>query len=137
VKRNRVAMATILVIAGCSHAPHGVSVDSRPTPKQPAAATTPAAGEGTPGNPAPTVGDATSASERQVRMRRIVADTSAVNAAMRRCAGRRLLPDQETTLESTRGLMAQTRAALARDELWRAESLARKAHQLAGALDCP
>ena len=33
--------------------------------------------------------------------------------------------------------LAQTRAAMARNEVWRAESLARKARQLSASLDCP
>ena len=38
--------------------------------------------------------------------------------------------------ETTRGYLIQTRAALKRDELWQAESLARKARQLALSLEC-
>ena len=48
-----------------------------------------------------------------------------------------LLPDQESVFETTRNYLEQTRAALKRNELWRAESLARKARQLATSLSCP
>jgi hypothetical protein len=74
--------------------------------------------------------------ERRAARDRIVADTTAAAAAVRRCAARTLLPDQESIYETTRSYLAQSRAALARDELWQAESLARKARQLALSLDC-
>jgi len=70
-------------------------------------------------------------------MRRIVADTTEAAAAVSRCAARKLLPDQESSFEAAQGLLVQTRAALVRDELWRAESLSRKARQVAAALYCP
>jgi hypothetical protein len=70
-------------------------------------------------------------------MRRIVVDTTEASAAVSRCARRKLLPDQESAFESARGLLIQTRAALARDEIFQAESLARKARQVASSLYCP
>jgi hypothetical protein len=75
--------------------------------------------------------------ERKASLARIDADTTAAGAAARKCGGRKLLPDQESVLETTLSLLEQTRAALAGNELWRAESLARKARQLAASLDCP
>jgi hypothetical protein len=83
------------------------------------------------------VSDATSEADRTAIMRRIVADTTEASAAVARCAKRKLLPDQESSFDSARGLLVQTRAALQRDELWQAESLARKARQVAAALYCP
>ena len=74
--------------------------------------------------------------ERKASLGRIVTDTTAASGAVRKCTGRQLLPDQESVLDTTKSLLAQTRAALAREELWRAESLARKARQLAMSLDC-
>jgi len=75
--------------------------------------------------------------ERRLALERIVADTTAAGSAVRRCANRKLLPDQESVFDTTRSLLDQARAALDRDEVWRAESLARKARQLAASLSCP
>jgi len=75
--------------------------------------------------------------ERRLALERIVADTTAAGSAVRRCANRKLLPDQESVFDTTRSLLDQARAALVRDEVWRAESLARKARQLAASLSCP
>jgi hypothetical protein len=72
--------------------------------------------------------------ERKATLARIDADTTAAGAAARKCGTRKLLPDQESVLETTLSLLEQTRAALAGNELWRAESLARKARQLAASL---
>jgi hypothetical protein len=47
------------------------------------------------------------------------------------------LPDQENVLDATLTYLADTREALRKDELSRAESLARKARQLASSLNCP
>lgn len=76
------------------------------------------------------------ADARQAR-ERTVSDTVAVVQALKKCSGRQLLPDQESVYESVRSLLAQTRGALQSGELWRAESLARKARQLASSLNCP
>lgn len=90
----------------------------------------------TPPAPAPPVEAAMSPEERQASLTRIIADTTAAGAAVRKCLGRELLPDQESVFETTRSLLSQTRSAVQREELWRAESLARKARQLALSLDC-
>lgn len=81
--------------------------------------------------------EAMSPEERQRSMARTVADTTSASTAVRHCTGRALQPDQEATADAVRSLLAQTRAALGSGELWRAESLARKARQLASSLDCP
>lgn len=117
-----------------------VVVDPTPAPANPPAArdtvkTSPAPAA-TPPAPAPPVEAAMSPEERQASLQRIVADTTAAGAAVRKCAGRELLPDQESVFETTRSLLSQTRSAMQREELWRAESLARKARQLALSLDC-
>ena len=83
------------------------------------------------------VGSVMTPDERRAALARIVADTTATGVAVRKCGSRALLPDQESVLETTRSLLDQARAALERDELWRAESLARKARQLASSLECP
>jgi hypothetical protein len=75
--------------------------------------------------------------ERRQALARIVADTTSAGTAVRRCTGRKLLPDQESVYDTARSFLEQARAALDRDELWRAESLARKARQLASSLNCP
>jgi hypothetical protein len=80
--------------------------------------------------------EAMSPEERQRSMSRTVADTTSAGSAVRHCNGRALQPDQEATADAVRSLLAQTRAALGSGELWRAESLARKARQLASSLDC-
>lgn len=75
--------------------------------------------------------------DRQKATARVVADTTAAGQAMRKCSGKTLLPDQESVYDTVRSLLGQTTAALASGELWRAESLARKARQLASSLSCP
>jgi hypothetical protein len=74
--------------------------------------------------------------ERKATLERIVADTTSASAAVKRCATKELLPDQESVFDTTRSYLIQARAALQRDELWQAESLARKARQLALSLEC-
>jgi hypothetical protein len=149
--RGGIALVALMLawtsLGGCALVrgnPKGVPVDSRPTPGQPG--TAPAetgeerpgtAGTSTQTKPPATVQDATPETDRKAVMRRIVADTTEASAAVSRCAKRKLLPDQESSFDSARGLLIQTRAALDRDELWRAESLARKARQVASALYCP
>ena len=59
------------------------------------------------------------------------------SSTARRCAGQKLLPDQENVLDATLTYLADTREALRKDELSRAGSLARKARQLASSLNCP
>jgi hypothetical protein len=159
-------VALVALASSCAHRPRrhiaGVPIDQRPTPPQPAEQPPP---EGPPPSsptpappqePAPSGGPRVSPvspapedvervkiesvmtpEERRQAMTRIVADTTAASAAARRCGSRKLLPDQESVLETAQSLLAQTRAALARDEVWRAESLARKSRQLASSLDCP
>jgi hypothetical protein len=75
--------------------------------------------------------------DRKKSLDNTVADTTAAGQALRKCGGRQLQPDQETVVDSVRSFLAQTRTALQSGELWRAESLARKARQLASSLNCP
>lgn len=136
--------------------PPGVPVDSRPTPPPPppevaapadstrpngTAPASPAPGHVAPAapdpEPPPPVASVISPDERRQTLARIVADTTAAGSSVRKCAGRKLLPDQESVFDTARSLLGQARAALERDELWRAESLARKARQLAASLNCP
>ncbi|MBI3540013.1 MAG: hypothetical protein HY076_07050 [Candidatus Eisenbacteria bacterium] len=131
--------AALIALAGCAHTPPRrvvhVPVESRPTPPPPAPdtqqVTTPT------DRPAPPVESVMSADEQKKTRARIVADTTEASAAVKRCAGRQLLPDQESIFDTARNYLEQVRSALKRNELWRAESLARKARQLAGSLDCP
>jgi hypothetical protein len=138
-----VLLALALALAGCAsraprHRPPGVPVDARPSPPVPTPAPEgdrPAAEPATP--PPVPVESVMTPDERRAALARIVADTTAAGDAVRRCGSRKLLPDQESVFETTRSLLDQARAALAGSELWRAESLARKARQLAASLDCP
>ncbi len=151
--------ATLLMLSGCAILPHrhlpGVPIEQRPTPPQPPppdSATAARVEAPEPKNaPAPSVETekpapapsqpspveaVMSPEERKASLERIVADTTAASAAVKKCVGKSLLPDQESVFETARSLLLQARAAIARDELWRAESLARKARQLALSLDC-
>lgn len=112
--------------------PLGLPAKPRPRPaRRPVAADT---AESVPVSP---VEGVMTAEDRQKATARVVADTTAAGQAMRKCAGKTLLPDQESVFDTVRSLLAQTGAALASGELWRAESLARKARQLAASLSCP
>jgi len=157
------ALALSMSTLGCASMLHrhrptpataGVPIEQRPTPVQPdttlAVETKPVPAPSPPvetGKPAPStpqappappppVEAAMSPEERKASLQRIVADTTAASAAVGKCAGKDLLPDQESVFETTRSLLTQTRAAIVREELWRAESLARKARQLGLSLDC-
>ena len=137
------------VVLGCAHSPRrppGVMAESRPTPPAPPPDSTlaaPAPSNGSPTAqppqepPPPPVESVVTPDERRQALARIVADTTSAGTAVRRCNGRKLLPDQESVFDTVRSFLDQARAALERDELWRAESLARKARQLAASLDCP
>jgi hypothetical protein len=123
--------ALLAGLAGCATTParrvKHVPIDARPTPAQPGQpAPAPARHTAPPVAPAPATLRA-----------RVGADTLAVWSAVRRCAGRKLLPEQESTLDGLRQQLAQVRAALATGELARAESLARQARSLASSLGCP
>ena len=155
-----VLLLAAFALTGCAsraarRGPPGVPVDSRPTPPppppenpNPAPADTarppshansipPASPPAPTPEPQPPVESVITPDERRQTLARIVADTTAAGSSVRRCAGRTLLPDQESVFDTARSLLGQTRAALERDELWRAESLARKARQLAASLNCP
>ena len=134
------ALSLAVLLASCAHRPRtvGVPIDQRPTPRQPTVSDTEPSGAAQPspaGAGAP-LGTAMGAAEREQALKRIVADTTSASAAVRKCATKTLLPDQESVFETTRGYLVQARAALKRDELWQAESLARKARQLALSLEC-
>jgi type IV secretory pathway VirB10-like protein len=148
-----VLLLAALALTGCAsraakRVPPGVPVDSRPTPPPPPAENPAPADTARPTVPAPNsppapepqpppVESVITPDERRQTLARIVADTTAAGSSVRRCAGRTLLPDQESVFDTARSLLGQARAALERDELWRAESLARKARQLAASLNCP
>jgi hypothetical protein len=123
---------------GCAHAGHSaqrpVPIESRPTPAQP-----PTGADAGAGTPATTPGGETSATAAapESATKRIEADTLATHDVLVRCAKRRLLPEQESTVDSARQLLADARAALERADLARAASLARRARQLSSSLTCP
>ena len=144
--------------ASAKRGPRGVPIDARPTPPQPEAetpatgengtkppATSPPPASSTPRTnpPAPAAGpsvkvaQALTPEQRRTTLANVVTDTTEAGAAARRCAGQKLLPDQENVLDATLTYLADTREALRKDELSRAGSLARKARQLASSLNCP
>jgi hypothetical protein len=113
----------------------GVPIEQRPTPDQPKA-TQPAPRDTVPVERIrvePVVQDG----ERALLLQRVVADTTEAGAAIRRCAGRRLLPEQESTIESALNFLRETREALRLGEISRAEQSSRKAKALATSLRCP
>jgi hypothetical protein len=137
--RTLLALVLAVCLTSCAHRPRtaGVPIDQRPTPPQPTAVDSVPSGGGRTTEPVPKpLGTGVSPAEREQALKRIVADTTAASAAVRKCATKTLLPDQESVFETTRGYLVQARAALKRDELWQAESLARKARQLALSLEC-
>lgn len=125
-----------LALAGCASSAHRstrpVSIDARPTPPQPAAAPAPkpAAGQ-TPVSPARAPAAVTPPRPR------FEADTLAARAAVTRCSQRRLLPEQESTLDSVRQLLFDARMAALQGDPPRATARAREARQLARSLNCP
>jgi hypothetical protein len=112
-----------LLLAGCAHRP--VSIDSRPTPHQPDSSSY----DTSPPRPTP-------AKRPASLLTQTVRDTASAGARLRRCKGRKLLPEDESVWESTARLLDDTRAALLRGDLGRARSLARNARQLSTSLTC-
>ena len=129
-----VAVAALAVLVGsgalegCAttrkREPRPVPIERRPTP--PPASAYPRDGASQPLDPA----------RRQTLLREAVRDSASAGARLRRCAGRRLLPDQESIWDAAAGLLAQPRAALLRGDVSRARSLARNARQLVTSLRC-
>lgn len=127
---------TALALAGCATTPHRstrpVSIDSRPTPPQPAAAPKPVAVRA-PGAARTAPAPAAVTPPRP----RFEADTLAARAAVTRCNKRRLLPEQESTLDSARQLLFDARMAALQGDQPRAVALAREARQLTLSLNYP
>lgn len=111
----------------------GVPIDQRARPVQPSTEVTPVPPDSIP-VPPPRV--MTPSGEENVRGI-VVRDTVVVSKALKRCAGKALLPEMESTYGATASLLVQTREALARGDVARARSLARNAKQLATSLECP
>jgi len=135
-RRAASALTVFLALAllpGCAifggARPAGVPIEKRPTPKQPAPADTVAVER-------IRVEPVVQADERQLLMEKVVADTTEAGAAVRRCRGRKLLPEQESTIESTLNFLREATDALKLGELSRAEQSARKARALAASLRC-
>lgn len=121
-------VAAASFLCSCAHnRNHPVSIDSRPTPVQPEAARDTVVAPAPPkSEPRPT----NSASQA-------AADTLAARNALNRCAGRKLLPEQESTVDSVSDALARARDALARGDLTAGASYAREARQLSRSLGCP
>jgi hypothetical protein len=137
------AAAAVLLVAcaGCAHRPHGTTIDERPTPPQPGPFTTTSPDPTTTATPSPTPAPtntppATTGTDT-AGASRAAADTLAARKALNRCAGRNLLPEQESTIMSVSTLLRSAHDAMVREDWVRAESLARQARQLAGSLGCP
>src|SRR5262245_60339044 len=129
-------VAAVFAIGACGHvgrAQRPVSIDSRPTPPQPSSSgesgTTTVATEHT---AAPQT-----SKTPETAIKRIEADTLATHKMLARCTRGQLLPDQESTVDSARQLLADTHVALEHGDLVRAASLARQARQLSSSLSCP
>ena len=127
-----------LALAGCARvsrtSSRPVPIEARPTPPQPGASrqSTPST---SPAQPAvPTTRTPAALSSARARFE---ADTLAAHAAVTRCAARRLLAEQESTLDSARQLLIEARTAALLGDQARAESLAREARQLTRSLNCP
>lgn len=128
--RNAICLLVMLA-AGCATAGKGVPIEKRPTPPQPNE-TQSRGGETPPARPPAEL----SAEQRASRLSVVASDTMVARAAVIRCAGRKLLPDQEGVYEATVQLLIETRTAIAREDLQRAESLARRARQMSVSLTC-
>jgi hypothetical protein len=129
------ALSLTATLAGCAahREPPGVPIEERPRPPQPPAQPTPAPPESI---PVPPPRQMTPSGEENVRAL-AVRDTAIVSKALKRCAGKTMLPEMESTYGATAKLLDQARDALLRGDVTRARSLARNARQLVTSLDCP
>jgi hypothetical protein len=121
-----VAVAMIVTSCAAPHRRTGVNIEQRPTPAQPDS--TPAAH--------PT-SDATPSNKTvQQAIGEVVRDTSAARIALDKCAGRKLLPEQESVVDGTEALLVQVRQALSAQDFPSARRLAREARSLASSAGC-
>lgn len=129
------ALPLAAAIQGCAahQVRPGRPIEEIPRPPQPPAEP-PAAADTVPPVPPPlTMTPSGEGSMRSLVLR----DTVAVSKALKRCAGKHMLPEMESTYDATAKLLAQTREALLSGDVARARSLARNARQLVTSLDCP
>ena len=127
-----VTPACILILMGCAGGPAhhvGVPIDSRPTPQQPDSS---GVVHAEPAKPPGMTSQTLHSAEAHIN-----ADTTATQAVLARCVGRKLLPDEEGIVDSANQLLADVRAAITASDLVRAQSLARQARQLTTSLHCP
>ena len=130
------ALPLAAAILGCAvhHVQAGRPIEEIPRPPQPAAQPRAAAADTVPPVPPPrTMTPSGEGSMRGIVLR----DTVAVSKALKRCTGKTMLPEMESTYDATAKLLAQAREALLRGDVARARSLARNARQLVTSLDCP
>ena len=128
------ACMCMLAFAGCAHQPGrpepaGVNIERRSTPRQPDSTGAMAA----PARPRTVI--MTSQTLRGA-LASIAADTTVARAALSRCSGRKLQPDQDGVWESTTRLLMEVHEALAVVDFAHAQSLARQARQLSASLGC-
>ena len=132
---SALALCLCTLVTSCAHQPPkrrvGVNIESRPTPPPPDSAGV--ARGGAAAKPTPVV---MSDQTRRTTLTDLVADTTAARAALQRCVGRKLLPDQEGVFEATTQALIEVRAKLASRDLAGAESRARQAKQLSSSLVC-
>ena len=137
LKVSALALCLCTLATACAHQPPrrrvGVNIESRPTPTPPDSASLARGGAGAGARPRPVV---MSDQTRRATISSLAADTTAARAALKRCAGRKLLPDQEGVFDATTSALIDVRAAFASGNLARAESLARQAKQLSTSLTC-
>lgn len=134
-KVSALALCLCTLASACAHQPPkrrvGVNIESRPTPAPPDSAGRARGGTGARPRSA-VMSDQT----RRATISSLAADTTAARATLNRCAGRKLLPDQEGVFEATTRALMDVRATFASGNLARAESLARQAKQLSTSLTC-
>ena len=134
-KVSALALCLCTLATSCAHQPPkrrvGVNIESRPTPAPPDSASLARGGTGA--RPRSVV---VSEQTRRTALSSLAADTTAARVILNRCAGRKLLPDQEGVFDATTQALMDVRAMLARGNLSRAESLARQAKQLSTSLTC-
>ena len=134
-KVSALALCLCTFATSCAHKPPkrrvGVNIESRPTPTPPDSASLARGGTGARRRPV-VMSDQT----RRATISSLAADTTAARASLNRCAGRKLLPDQEGVFDATTKALMAVRAMRATGNLARAESLARQAKQLSTSLTC-
>jgi hypothetical protein len=131
------ALAALVAVGACANqaatrrpAPRNVEDVPMPAPKTPETqAATPAK--------KPATAAATKPRATPTLRTQAIADTAAASVVLRRCLARKLLPEEEATVDAIKDLLRQARAALRLANNESAASYARSARQLSRSLRCP